>query len=94
LFFSNCFYLILFKNIVDVEKMGNSSALPDRQLTMKILVLMDTSYTEESPTECSANYQIMMGMENFLLSPEVTLYSDSKIKLGLLNFPPSYQQSN
>lgn len=40
---------------------------------MKILVLMDqdiidTRYNGESPTKRSANYQIMMGMENCLLS--------------------------
>lgn len=56
---------------------------------MKILVLIDSRYTGESPIECSANYHIMMGMENYLLSSEVTLlYSDSKIQLGLQNFPP------
>lgn len=55
---------------------------------MKILVLIDSRYTGESPIECSANYQIMMGMENCLLSSEVTLYFDSKIQLGLQNFPP------
>lgn len=55
---------------------------------MKILVLIDSRHTGESPIECSANYHIMMGMENYLLSSEVTLYSDSKIQLGLQNFLP------
>lgn len=83
LFLSICFYLILFKNIVE-----KCLGLPDGQRTMKILVPMDTRYTGESPTECSANDQIMMGVENCLPSSEITLYSDSNIKLGLQNLPP------
>lgn len=74
LLFSDCFNLILLKILLK-NVLGNNSAIPDRVPPMKILVLMDTRYIRESPTKRPANYQIIMEMNNCLLSPKTTPWS-------------------
>lgn len=71
LLFSDCFNLILLK-ILFKNFLGINSAIQDRVPPMKILILMGTRYIRESPTKRPANYQVMMGMNNCLLSPKTT----------------------
>lgn len=88
--FSNCFYLILLKNVL-----GNNSALPDRQQLMKILVGMDTELYQRKSyrmlcklPNSDGNGKLSILLWHNSLEFEVTLYSTSKIKLGQQNLLP------